>query len=272
MAQEIRTSIYDDELRLEAYRLTGIAQPFPIHFHEYYVLGLMENGQRTLSCKGREYTIRPGDMLLFNPGDPHACAQSDGGTLDYHGINASKETMRDLVREMTGNPALSRFSQPVICNDEAACFLRRLHELVMDGSHEFEKEESLLFLLSELLRRYSQPIEADIAANREDIERACRYMETHYAQRVTLDQLCRCAGLSRSALLRAFTVTKGVTPYRYLENVRIGEARKLLEQGVSPVEVALRTGFSDQSHFTNYFRRFIGLSPGVYREIFGEHR
>lgn len=70
MAQEIRTSIYDDELRLEAYRLTGIAQPFPIHFHEYYVLGLMENGQRTLSCKGREYTIRPGDMLLFNPGAP----------------------------------------------------------------------------------------------------------------------------------------------------------------------------------------------------------
>lgn len=63
-------------------------------------------------------------------------------------------------------------------------------------------------------------------------------------------------------------VSKGVTPYSYLEKIRIGEAKKLLEQGFPPIEAALRTGFSDQSHFTNYFNRFIGLSPGVYREIF----
>lgn len=74
-------------------------------------------------------------------------------------------------------------------------------------------------------------------------------MEAHYAQRIRLDQLCRCAGCSKSALLRAFT----------------------LEQGVSPAEAALLTGFSDQSHFTNYFKRFIGLAPGVYREMFEAH-
>ena len=61
---------------------------------------------------------------------------------------------------------------------------------------------------------------------------------------------------------------KGVTPYRYLENIRIGEAKKLLEQGASPLDAALATGFCDQSHFTNYFSRFIGLAPGVYRDIF----
>ena len=74
--------------------------------------------------------------------------------------------------------------------------------------------------------------------------------------------------MSKSTLLRAFTKAKGVTPYRYLENIRIGAARKLLEQGRLPAEAALQTGFSDQSHFTNYFSRFIGLAPGLYREIF----
>jgi len=39
---------------------------------------------------------------------------------------------------------------------------------------------------------------------------------------------------------------------------------------VPPAEAALRAGFSDQSHFTNYFDRFIGLSPGVYRGVFTE--
>lgn len=59
-----------------------------------------------------------------------------------------------------------------------------------------------------------------------------------------------------------------MTPYGYLESVRIGAAKRLLEQGVSPVDTALQVGFSDQSHFTNYFSRFIGLSPGLYQDSF----
>ena len=85
---------------------------------------------------------------------------------------------------------------------------------------------------------------------------------------IYLDQICHLEGLSKSTVLRAFTKSKGVTPYSYLQNIRIGEAKKLLEQGLPPVEAALQTGFSDQSHFTNYFNRYIGLAPGVYREIF----
>jgi AraC-like DNA-binding protein len=95
-------------------------------------------------------------------------------------------------------------------------------------------------------------------------------MIEYFSEHIYLDQLCRQTNLSKSTLLRTFTKSKGVTPYSYLQNIRIGEAKKLLEQGVPPVEAALQTGFSDQSHFTNYFNRFIGLSPGVYREIFSD--
>ena len=45
-------------------------------------------------------------------------------------------------------------------------------------------------------------------------------------------------------------------------------AKKLLAQGMAPVDAALLTGFSDQSHFSNCFRRFLGVSPGIYRDIF----
>lgn len=74
--------------------------------------------------------------------------------------------------------------------------------------------------------------------------------------------------VSATTLLRAFTQETGLTPYRYLESLRIDEAKRLLKQGIVPAEVALQTGFSDQSHFTHYFRRFLGLSPGQYRDIF----
>ena len=50
MKKETRTVVYDEELRIEAYRFEGIVQPFPNHFHEHYVIGFVEDGQRVLSC------------------------------------------------------------------------------------------------------------------------------------------------------------------------------------------------------------------------------
>jgi AraC-like DNA-binding protein/mannose-6-phosphate isomerase-like protein (cupin superfamily) len=270
MKKEVRTVVYDDQLRMEAYRFEGIVQPFPNHFHEYYVIGFVEKGERCLSCKNQEYAIQKGDIILFNPGDNHACVQSDDGTLDYRGINISQEVMLDLAEEVTGKRELPGFSRNVIQDEELSCYLRPLHELVMKGSCEFGKEENLLLLLSLLIERYGQPFESCVPDCRAEIDRACAFMEEHFAQRIGLEQICRHVGLSKSTLLRAFTKSKGVTPYRYLENVRIGQAKKLLEQGVPPVEAALQTGFSDQSHFANLFSRFIGLTPGVYREIFLE--
>lgn len=270
MKSEIRTVVYDDELCMEAYRFEGIMQPFPNHFHEYYVIGLVEAGQRRLSCRNKEYAIAPGNLILFNPRDNHSCAQSDGGTLDYRSLNISPKIMRRLAEEVTGTKALPYFTPQVVFDKEAARYLRRLHALILSGCHEFSKEENLLLLLSLLIHRYGHFSESCLPECRAEIENACAFMEQHYAERVSLDQICRHAGLSKSTLLRAFSQTKGVTPYGYLESIRINKAKELLEQGITPVEAAMRTGFSDQSHFTNYFSRFIGLTPGLYRDIFSD--
>ena len=97
MQKEVRTVCYDEDLHLEAYRFEGTRQPFPNHFHDYYVIGFIEAGRRSLSCKNKEYTIGQGNILLFNPNDNHSCVQCDGGALDYRGLNISKETMSSLV-------------------------------------------------------------------------------------------------------------------------------------------------------------------------------
>ena len=270
MKKEMRTVVYDEELRIEAYRFEGIMQPFPNHFHEHYVLGFVEDGQRILSCKNKEYRIERGNVILFNPGDNHACVQSDDGTFDYRGFNISKRIMLDLAAEVTGRRELPGFSKNVICDDEITCCLRPLHEMVMRGISDFGKEENLLFLISALIQKYGQPFESCIPECPQEIEKACEFMRQHFSERICLDQIARYAGLSKSTLLRAFTKSKGITPYRYLETIRINEAKLLLEKGVLPIEAAMQTGFADQSHFTNYFSSFIGLAPGVYREIFLE--
>lgn len=270
MKKPSKTAVYDETLQIEAYRFEEMHQPFPNHFHEHYVIGFVENGQRLLTCKNREYTIGKGTIVLFNPGDNHGCVQSDERALDYRGFHITKDVMLDLAEEITCKRTLPGFSQNVIYDEEVTCHLRSLHEMIMNGTKDFCKEETLLFLISTLIQNYGQPFENCIPECRDEIEKACAFMEQHYQSHICLEQICRYANLSKSTLLRAFTKEKGITPYRYLENIRINEAKELLVQGISPSDAAMRTGFSDQSHFTNYFSSFIGLSPGVYRDIFGK--
>lgn len=265
---ELRTVVYDAKLHLEAYRFIGIVQPFPNHFHEHYVLGLVEQGQRTLCCKNREYALQPGDILLFNPGDSHGCTQSDGGTFAYRAFNVPQNTMLALAEEITGAHMLPSFAQNVLRDAALADCLRSLHELVLQGRSDFQKEELLFYLFSALLECCGQSSVHSVSTFPQEVEAVCTFIQQHYAEHLTLEHLCRCAGLSKSTLLRTFVQAKGVTPYRYLEAIRIQKAQQLLGHGFSPAEAALRTGFADQSHFTKTFSRFIGLTPGLYREIF----
>lgn len=175
-----------------------------------------------------------------------------------------------LAEEITGQSVLPGFSENVIKNDELSLYLHSLHQMVMDGGESFEKEEMLLLIISLLTRQYGKPFRNYIPECSKEIEKACTFMIEHFAEHITLENFCKCSGLSKSALLRAFTKSKGVTPYRYLQMVRIGKAKELLEQGATVASAAIQTGFSDQSHFSNFFHMFIGLSPAAYKRIFRE--
>lgn len=252
--------VFDRALQIEGYLFRGLAQPFPTHFHGHYVLGLVEGGVRRLSCKGRELTLRPGGLMLLNPGDSHACVQCEGA-LDYRSANIPIEAMLELSRDLTADGTLPVFRSPTEDNPPLAEQFRIFHRRLMAGES-FAAEEALLLFLSGLLVPGGGPSAPE--PRRAETAEARAFIQRHFAERISLERLCRRTGLSRSTLLRAFLREMGITPYRYLETVRVNEAKRLLEQGLPPLEAALRTGFSDQSHFTNRFTSCIGLPPGMY--------
>lgn len=269
MDKEIRTVKYDTELMMEAYHFQGIMQKFPNHFHEYYVIGFIENGQRHLTCKNMEYTIAPGDLLLFNPRDSHTCEQIDGKTLDYRCINVQPEIMRKAVLEITGENYLPYFTSQVVFHSELVTQLKELHLMIMQEEKDFRKEEILFFLLEQLIEEYTEQDKLLPKSEQSiETETICEFLEKNYMKNITLNDLSRLTGLSKYYLLRSFTKEKGISPYCYLETIRIDKAKKLLEQGVLPIDVALLSGFTDQSHFSNFFKKFIGLTPKQYMNIF----
>lgn len=266
MQSEARNVCRDEATGVEACRFQGVVQPFPNHFHRYYVIGYIEAGGRRLSCNGRQREISQGDLLIFNPGDGHGCVQS-GGALCYRRLNIPKNTMLTLAERITGEKFLPVFSQNVVRDRQAARLLCRLHRQIEADRRREDREKSLLSLAALLIEKYGQN---PVCREKTGVEEACKFIEENFPRRITLDMLCRRCGLSKSALLRRFTRHKGVTPYRYLQAVRVDRAKTLLRRGETPAQAAADVGFSDQSHFSKFFKMLIGLSPAAYRRIFRE--
>lgn len=267
--QEQRRVYYDRDLSIEAYQLSGIVQKFPNHFHEYYVIGFVEGGKRHLWCKNREYDLASGDLILFNPRDPHFCAPINGEILDYRAVNIVPEVMTRAVKEITGQDCPPYFTQNVVYQSDITQTLGDLFHAVVHQAARLEKEEALFFLLEQVLQEYASPLhQAHMLQPNQQIQTLCTYMETHFSENITLDDLLSMTNFGKSYLLRSFTKQLGVSPYRYLQAVRLDRAKKFLEQGVAPIDAASMAGFSDQSHFTKFFKEFIGLTPKQYQRIF----
>lgn len=269
MINETRTVCFDAELNIEAYNFKGIMQKFPNHFHDYYVLGFIEKGKRYLSCKNKQYTIETGDLVLFNPRDNHTCEQIDGKTLDYRCINIKEDVMRKVAFEITGRSYIPCFTENVLFHNELVSSLRELHLMIMQEEKDFKKEELFLFIIEQLITEYSDVVlEATAQETSTKIKTVCDFLENNYMKNITLNELSNLTGLSKYYLLHSFTKQKGISPYNYLQTIRIGMAKRFLEQGVAPIDVAFKTGFTDQSHFTNFFKKLIGLTPKQYMNIF----
>ena len=267
--QEQRHVYYDRDLAIEAYNLSGIVKKFPNHFHEYYVIVFIEGGTRHLWCKGKEYDTSAGDLILFNPRDNHYCAPVNGELLDYRAVNIKPEVMSRAVKEITGEAYMPYFTENVVYKSDIAQSVQDLYRAVLNDAPLLEKEENLFFLLDQILREYASDFEsADVLRPNRQIQSLCQYMEEHCAENVTLDELLSMTDFGKSYLLRSFTRQTGVSPYRYLQTIRLDKAKRFLEEGIAPIDAAGMAGFSDQSHFTHFFKEFIGLTPKQYQRIF----
>ena len=92
--------------------------------------------------------------------------------------------------------------------------------------------------------------------------RVCDYIESHFDQKISLDSLAAMAGLSRDHFARAFHQSVGMPPHSYLLRRRLDHVEQLLRDTQLPLsQIALATGFSDQSHLARHFRRQTGMSP-----------
>lgn len=93
------------------------------------------------------------------------------------------------------------------------------------------------------------------------------FIRENLASSISIAQLADVAGLSKRHFLRAFQQRVGASPYRFVQELRIEEAKRRLRYTQEPItDIALATGFSHSQHFSARFRHATGMSPTSYRE------
>ena len=127
-------------------------------------------------------------------------------------------------------------------------------------------------VISHLARRYgshrSQPQHVRGGLAPWQGRRATELLMADLSGDISLSELANACRLSPSHFCRAFSRTYGCPPYRWLMAQRVERAKELiLNTNQSMSEIALITGFADQSHFTRVFSRRVGASPAVWRRV-----
>ena len=93
------------------------------------------------------------------------------------------------------------------------------------------------------------------------------FIESHLDSQLTIDRLASELGISTSHFARSFRFSVGMTPHEYVMGCRLRRARQLLTgTNLTLIEIALQTGFADQSHFSRRFQAFSGYPPRVFRK------
>jgi AraC-like DNA-binding protein len=218
--------------------------------------------------------------MLFNPDEPHDGWSGSREGFAYRMLYITAEGMAQLVdRDGSGEGRdksgmrLSRgvFREPVVSDRRlSAEFAAASNELLVPANS-LEAAERLSHVLRVLFERYAGGRERTDRrpAASPRISRVRDLLESRYSDDVTIATVADVAGMSRVHATRQFTLSYGIPPHAYLNQVRIRHAKRLLLAGTSAAEIAADVGFVDQSHFTRRFKRSVGISPLAWARSMG---
>ena len=163
----------------------------------------------------------------------------------------------------------------------SACDIFSAHVQMQERSQKMEKfrqrcgqcrnMEELFACLQDFQR---QEIEAMLRKRENDTVRPIRiakeYIQNHYSEPITLEEVSSAVGLSTAYFSTLFKKTEGGGFAKYLIQVRMEQAKSLLRETNTPVaEICRQVGYNDIKHFTHTFEKMVGVKPATYRKLYG---
>lgn len=260
------------------------------HYHPEIELVYIIKGSGRQFIGNDIHHFKPGDMILLGSNLPHLW-RSDAKFLRKNSrqkleaivIHFLPDCFGDQFFRISENKAIAalfdKAQQAVrIINQTRDIIAERMHRLLdaksteriillLDILHIIAHSKETKPVCSKGLQLQYNPVETD------RLNAIYQYILNNFSKEITLDQIARIAHMSPNAFCRYFKSRIKKTFSRFLLELRVGHACKLLTETHYPVaEICYRSGFNNFSNFNRHFKSIAGKAPLAYRKYYREIR
>ena len=270
------------------YRIRSTYLDHQPHYHDYYQICFVVSGELQHMQQSGAVRLSTADAFLVPPGFVHALhfenTRSEIYSLAFEwdlfspGF-AQSETGRFLHRLQEGDPKSIGVRLRTALDKQQRKYLQNILDTLIwqqeaQVSQVLSAAPSLVASALQLLIQsyYSQPQNAPHAPTTRDVgtvEQCLEYVDTHFREELSLTELCKRFGLSRSVFCAAFPQLSGLPLRQYIAQKRISEAQLLIrsQRQLSLSQVAQFVGYQDDTTFYRNFLRITGVTPSQYRNL-----
>ncbi|MBR1742331.1 MAG: helix-turn-helix transcriptional regulator [Lachnospiraceae bacterium] len=252
----------------------------PTHWHDEMELIYIKKGTGIVAVDFEEHIVTSPSILFILPGQLHAISQYREDTMEYENIIFSPDMLLSRQPDSTGTnfihplihrrisvpsiftpafPYYTEISAPIDACDEICRTRPQGYEFYI---------KSQLFLFFYLLNRHCRDFvtKQKKIQNLEKMKLIIKYIENHYMDRITIQDIADVADFSESHFMRYFKETLGTTFIDYLRDYRLTMAARLLKGSESAIlDIAAECGFDNLSYFNRSFKKKYELTPREYR-------
>ncbi|MDO4285865.1 MAG: AraC family transcriptional regulator [Eubacteriales bacterium] len=254
---------------------------YPMSWHQEWEMGYVERGSMRVYVNGDCHLLRRGEGIFLNAGTLHAYA----GEPDVEVLFPNLVFHPVMLAGSRDSVFWSRYLEPVGSEENAAYRILRPEQewqrkvleqigeafgAMRDRRYGWEfrvrerLSEAMLAIGAHGVCESGSP--GGNAADLERLRHMISFLQGRYQEPVRVGQIAESAAISTRECQRIFRRVVGMTPGRYVTEMRLQQAKRLLAEGDLPLlEICARCGFQDQSYFTKLFREKTGSSPAKYR-------
>ncbi|MDO4323762.1 MAG: AraC family transcriptional regulator [Lachnospiraceae bacterium] len=254
----------------------------PWHWHTELEAVVVTEGEAVIAVDFERCRAKAGEGFFINSGVLHGCWNVDASACRFHSVvfhprlvggNMDSIFWDHYLRPILENTSLkSIILKPElpwhrdILNSVEACWQSCVREA---PGYEFAVRNALSQIIFQIAAHAGGPAgPASPRALRDDtrIKQMLQYIQAHYSEEISLEQIAESAAVSESECLRCFRSTIGTTPIQYLKLYRLQRAAELLKNTAERiVDIGVQCGFQDMSYFAKAFRSVYGCAPTEFR-------
>lgn len=242
--------------KIEIKRCENRIHAYKSHFHNEISIGFVETGACTSEIDKKNYEIAPNTILIIPAKMVHKCTPHNYKKWSFKMIYINENLFQAEFNKKSSDLKFSYMK----LNEAAFKNITKFIDDFEGCSMNIESESMFL--------KYVYPVidvENDNILENISLKRVKEYIDDNYLNNITLNDLGKINNVSKYSIIRQFEKQYGLSPHKYIMNLRINYAKRIIKANEDFAYVAIKSGFYDQSHFTKYFKEYTGVTPMEYR-------